>query len=104
MSPTRIPFIVYGDGPRLVSGLARIARDLTMNLVAREDELGIRVAQVGVDPPGGRHWGSWDLFGFQPSDRDQGRDAVDYAVAALTEETGERPIVLMITIRPAATT
>ena len=97
MSDARIPLLLYGDGPRLHSGLARIARDLAERLVSREEELGIRVAQVGVDFPEGRHWQSWDCWGFQPNDRDQGRDMVEFAALTLQEETGERPIVLMIT-------
>jgi len=92
-----IPFIIYGDGPRLPSGLARIARDLTARLVGLQEELGIRVAQVGVDWPGGWHWQGWDFCGFQPSDRDQGREAIATTVAELTRETGQRPIVLMMT-------
>jgi glycosyltransferase involved in cell wall biosynthesis len=91
-----IPFIIYGDGPRLPSGLARIARDLTARLVGLQEELGIRVAQVGVDWPGGWHWQSWDFCGFQPSDRDQGRNAMASVVDELTRETGKRPIILMM--------
>jgi len=90
-----IPFIIYGDGPRLPSGLARIARDLTARLVGLQEELGIRVAQVGVDWPGGWHWQGWDFCGFQPSDRDQGREAIASVVDELTRETGKRPIVWM---------
>lgn len=96
MADDRIPFILYGDGPRIPSGLARIARDLMVRLVGAEDELGIRVAQVGVDWPGGWHWQAWDFCGFQPSQTDQGRAALTAVVAQLTQETGQRPIVLMI--------
>lgn len=92
----RIPFLLYGDGPRLPSGLARIARDLLARLVACEEELGIRVAQVGVDWPGGWHWQSWDFCGFQPTVGDQGRAAVESVVRQLHTEEGLRPIVLMI--------
>lgn len=92
----RIPFLIYGDGPRLPTGLARIARDLTARLYAHQDELGIRVAQVGVDWPGGWHWQPWDFMGFQPNNQDQGRAAVECAVNELRLETGQKPIVLMI--------
>lgn len=96
MDETRIPFIVYGDGPRVPSGLARIARDLTARLWAEQEELGIRLAQVGVDWPGGWHWQAWDFCGFQPTPSDQGRGAVAMVVEDLRKETGARPIVLMI--------
>lgn len=92
----RIPVIIYGDGPRLHSGLARIARDLAMRLVAEADDLGIRLAQVGVDWPGGWQWQSWDFCGFQPSAQDQGREAVESAIFELTQDTGQIPIVFMI--------
>lgn len=92
----RIPLIIYGDGPRLHSGLARIARDLAVRLVAEADDLGIRFAQVGVDYPGGWHWQSWDFCGFQPSATDQGREALESIITELTAETGHSPIVLMI--------
>lgn len=92
----RIPLIVYGDGPRLHSGLARIARDVAIRLVAEADDLGIRFAQVGVDYPGGWQWQSWDFCGFQPTQQDQGREAVEAAVFELTQETGCYPVVFMV--------
>lgn len=92
----RIPFIVYGDGPRLPTGLARIARDLMTRLYLESDSLGIRLAQLGVDYPGGWHWQGWDFFGFQPAYQNQGRREARVVIEELTRETGERPIVLMI--------
>lgn len=96
MSSTPTPFIVYGDGPRLPTGLARIARDLMTHLVAEQEELGIRPAQVGVDWPGGWHFQTWDFCGFQPNDQDQGREALHVVVEELHRVTGVQPIVLMI--------
>lgn len=90
-----IPFIVYGDGPRLPSGLARIAKDITTRLFIEQEALGIQLAQVGVDYPGGWHWQAWDFCGFQPSPGDQGREAVKSVVDELAAKTGQRPIVLM---------
>lgn len=92
----RIPFLLYGDGPRLPTGLARIARDLAMRLVVEQEELGIRFAQVGVDYPGGWQWQPWDFCGFQPNPEDQGREAVGIAIEELTRECGRIPIVFMI--------
>ena len=96
MTDDRIPLIIYGDGPRLHSGLARIAREVSMRLVAEADDLGIRFAQVGVDYPGGWQWQTWDFCGFQPTMQDQGREAVEAVVNELHLETGRYPIVFMI--------
>ncbi len=96
MTPDRIPLILFGDGPRLSTGLARIARDLAMRLVAEQDALGIRFAQVGVDYPGGWQWQSWDFCGFQPCPEDQGRGPIASVTQELQRETGRRPVVLMI--------
>lgn len=97
MPATRIPFVVFGDGPRIPTGLARIARDLTARLVAEQDDLGIRVAQVGIDPPGGWQWQSWDFYGFQETRRGYGRRELREVCDELQRETGERPMVLAIT-------
>ena len=72
----RIPLIIFGDGPRLHSGLARIARDLAVRLYAESDSLGIRVLQVGIDTGVGWHWQPWDFYGFQQSSHGFGRDAM----------------------------
>lgn len=94
----RIPFLVFGDGPRLSSGLARIARDLTVRLHLEQEELGIRLAQVGIDSGSGWHWQGWDFYAFQESFSDRGRTAVETAAAELQLECdGNLPIVLMIT-------
>lgn len=45
-----LPFVVYSDGPRLPTGLARIARDLTSRLWAEREALGLDLLQVGYDP------------------------------------------------------
>lgn len=95
-APAPIPLLVYGDGPRLASGLGRIARDLLLRLVGEQETLGVMVAQVGVDPPGGWHWQAWPFWGFEPTERDQGRRAVAAAVADLHTQYQQRPIVLLI--------
>jgi glycosyltransferase involved in cell wall biosynthesis len=93
----RIPFILFGDGPRLHSGLGRIARDLATQLVARQEDLGIRLVQVGVDYPSGWHFLPWELYGFQPTERDMGRSAMQVVLHELQQEEVERPIVLLMT-------
>lgn len=91
-----IPFLIFGDGPRLSTGLARIARDLALRLCVEQEELGIHLAQVGVDYPGGWHWQPWEFCGFQPDPSDQGRGPVSAAIVELTARFNERPVVLMI--------
>lgn len=97
MSRIRIPLIVFGDGPRIPSGLARIARDLCARLVAEQEDLGIRVAQVGIDPPGGWQWQSWDFYGFQETPKGYGRRELAEVCAELEQAEGETPVVLAIT-------
>lgn len=93
----RIPFIVFGDGPRNPTGLGRIARDLSARLYAEQEDLGIRFAQVGVDDPGGWHWQAWDFYGFQPTMEDYGRSALIKACLELSAQCdGARPVVLTI--------
>lgn len=92
----RIPFIVFGDGPRLHSGLARIARDVAVRLFAEEEELGIRVLQVGLDKPGGWHWQAWDFYGFQQTQKDCGRAALEQVTEELRLEHDQEPIILGI--------
>ncbi len=93
----RTPLILFGDGPRLQSGLARIARDLAMRLVAEAEDLGIRFAQVGVDYAGGWGWQPWDFYGFLPSERDQGRSAVAQVVAEIRAiQEDPAPIVFSV--------
>lgn len=95
-----IPFVIFGDGPRLTSGLARIARDLAARLFIEQEALGIRLVQVGVDFPSGWHWqGGWDFYGYQPNEKDQGRGAMELALRALQEPGSNtpKPIVLAIT-------
>lgn len=92
----RIPFLLYGDGPRLPTGLARIARDLGMRLAAEADELGIDFAQVGVDYPGGWAWQGWDFCGFQPNPTDQGREAVESCLQEMNRRCGRAGVLLMI--------
>lgn len=84
MPPT--PLILFGDGPRLTSGLARIARDLAMRIVTEQEDLGVRLLQVGVDFPSGWHWQPWDFYGFQPTEQDQGREAVATVVMELRQQ------------------
>ena len=47
---TPVPFVVYSDGPRLPTGLARITRDLAQRLWQDREALGIDLLQVGYDP------------------------------------------------------
>jgi glycosyltransferase involved in cell wall biosynthesis len=96
MTPTPIPFLVYGDGPRLPSGLARIARDLCARLSANSEALGIELLQFGVDPPDGWQWQGWNFYGFQPNEYDQGRVALDAILRSLVKQEAPRPIVLLI--------
>ncbi len=91
------PLLIFGDGPRVNSGLARIARDVTVRLVANSEALGLQIAQVGVDDPGGRAWQSWDTYGFQPHRGDYGRQMVAQAGRDLVAETGQEAIVLAMT-------
>lgn len=95
MADPRIPLIVYGDGPRLPSGLGRIARDVLLRLLAEEETLGIAVHQVGVDPPDGWHWQGWPFWGFQPDPSDQGRGAITHVLQDLRDQFDTPPIVWM---------
>lgn len=90
------PFLVYGDGPRLPSGLGRIARDLLIRLAADADALGIQVMQFGVDPPDGWHWNAWPFWGLQPHLGDQGHEALEQILQQEIDPDGPAPIVLMI--------
>lgn len=92
----RIPFLLFGDGPRVQSGLARIARDLAVRLHLEAEALGIAFAQVGIDYPTGWHFEAWPFYGFQPTMQDYGRIALIKACADLQRDTGQRPIVLTI--------
>lgn len=97
MTDARIPFIVFGDGPRYHSGLARIARDLTARLYVSEEELGIRVMQVALDGGQGWHFQAWPLFGFQQTEKEFGRRAMDEVLEELRQEGAPTPIIFMIT-------
>lgn len=92
----RIPLIVYGDGPRLPSGLGRIARDLILHLQREQDTLGIDIHQLGVDPPDGWHWQAWPFWGFQPDMRDQGRGPLQRILEDFSEAYTQPPVVFMI--------
>lgn len=87
-----IPFVVYSDGPRLPTGLARITRDLTQRLVAEQESLGISVLQVGYDPLPGPAV-AWPLHTIARLDTegDWGASAVD---AAWLHWFGNRPGIL----------
>lgn len=93
-----IPFLLFGDGPCLHSGLARIARDLGARLYAEQEELGIQFAQVGVDDPGGWHWEAWPFYAFFPNKNDYGRSSVALVVSQLLDrDPTQAPIVFAIT-------
>lgn len=91
-----LPLIFYGDGPRLPSGLGRIVRDLILRLLPLEEELDIRVHQLGVDPPDGWHWQAWPFWGFQPSQEDQGRAPLTAILQELQKRYQQTPIVWMV--------
>lgn len=69
MNRLPIPFCVYSDGPRLPTGLARIARDLTSRLWAEHEALGIDLLQVGYDPLPGPAV-AWPLYSAAKIDTD----------------------------------
>lgn len=64
-----IPLVVYSDGPRMPTGLARITRDLTSRLWAERDALGIDLLQVGLDPLPGPAM-PWPVFSGATLDAD----------------------------------
>lgn len=93
-----IPFLLFGDGPCLHSGLARIARDLGARIYAEQEELGIEFYQIGVDDPGGWHWQAWPFYAFFPNKQDYGRSSVALVVRQLLDrDPTTPPIVLAIT-------
>ncbi len=75
-----IPFVIYSDGPRLPTGLARIARDLAARLWEARDSLGIDLLQVGYDPLPGPAV-PWPLYagGHLDTEGDWGAGMVDAA-------------------------
>lgn len=91
------PIVIYGDGPRLASGLARIACDLIGLLIGNAAVLDIDLVQVGVDEAGGYHHAAWEFYGFQQSDREFGRAAVAEVCEDLAARHGQTPIVFTIT-------
>src|SRR5262245_59219621 len=91
-----IPFLLFGDGPRLNSGLARIARDLAARLYVEQEDLGIRFMQCGVDDPTGWHFQAWDFYGFQPTKKDYGRSAVAQVIYNAQQADGTQPILFSI--------
>lgn len=75
-----LPFVVYSDGPRMPTGLARITRDLAQRLWDRRDVLGIDLLQVGYDPfPGPAP--AWPLYssGHLDTEGDWGAGMIDQA-------------------------
>jgi glycosyltransferase involved in cell wall biosynthesis len=87
-----IPFLIYSDGPRLPTGLARITRDLATRLWAERDALGIDLLQVGYDPlPGDAV--PWPLFTSATLDTEEGWGA-SMVEAAWMRYFGNRPGVL----------
>lgn len=77
-----LPFVVYSDGPRLPTGLARIARDLMTRLYEERDTLGLDLLQVGFDPlPGlAPAWPVWSFAHMDMGEKgDWGADAIDEA-------------------------
>ncbi len=75
-----IPLLVYSDGPRQPTGLARITRDLVSRLWAERETLGIDLLQLGYDPlPGPAvDWPLWTLATMDMSNEgDWGASQVD---------------------------
>jgi glycosyltransferase involved in cell wall biosynthesis len=87
-----IPFVVYSDGPRLPTGLARITRDLCTRLYAEQEALGIALLQVGYDPLPGPAT-TWPLYSGATLDTegDWGAGMVD---AAWQNYFGDLPGIL----------
>lgn len=63
MIQSRVPLVLFSDGPRLPTGLARITRDLASRLWADRETLGVDLLQVGWDPQAGPAlpWPVWQL-------------------------------------------
>lgn len=60
-SPT--PLVLFSDGPRLPTGLARITRDLARHLWEERESLNLDLLQVGWNPKAGASvpWPTYDL-------------------------------------------
>ena len=80
MPAAPIPVVVYSDGPRMPTGLARIARDLTRQLWQAREALGISLLQVGYDPVPGLA-PEWPLYasGSLDAEGDWGAGMVEAA-------------------------
>jgi glycosyltransferase involved in cell wall biosynthesis len=92
-----VPLLLFGDGPTLPSGLARIARDLATRLYLEQEALGITLCQVGITEAQGWPWQGWPVYAFQETERDRGRAAVEQALADVRAVGGPQPIVWIIT-------
>lgn len=80
MARPLLPFVVYSDGPRLPTGLARIARDLASHLWEDREALGINLLQVGYDPLPGPAL-AWPVYssGHLDTEGDWGAGMIDRA-------------------------
>lgn len=77
-----LPFLVYSDGPRQPTGLARITRDLMTRLWAEREALDLDLLQVGYDPLPGPAvpWPLWTFSQMETGpDGDWGAPVVDQA-------------------------
>lgn len=90
--------IVIGDGPQLVTGLARIARDLISQL--RETDLFEEVAQVGLAPRWGRQWSRWPLWSFSEVGNDWGASVVTELLSDAAKQLPP-PVIAMTIWDPA---
>lgn len=94
-----LPFVLYSDGPRQPTGLARIARDLASRLWAERETLGIDLLQVGYDPLPGPAvpWPVYSFSGMETGpDGDWGAHAVDQAWQYTFQ--GDRPEGVLFSI------
>lgn len=91
-----LPILVVSDGPRMPSGLGRIARDLVRRLAGMPEW---DVAQAGLDPDEGLTWPDWQYYRLAASSQeDWGFQAIPRAWQAIH---GTREGVLLTIWDPA---
>lgn len=73
MALAAVPLVIYSDGPRLPTGLARIARDLASRCWEDREDLGVELLQVGWDPKPGLAV-PWPVFSFGSMDMGESSD------------------------------
>jgi glycosyltransferase involved in cell wall biosynthesis len=92
----RMPFLIVSDSPGLSTGLGRIARELAERLHAAEEQLGIKVAQLGMYHDVDQQW-PWPVWRVH--------DEKEYGAEDLARVwwrfAGERPGVIFTIWDPA---